>query len=67
MSTPTATPTEAEPTREQLIQTARDLYAVGSNDDIEIDDDAKLSHAPDSGGTWVQAWVWVNHEEVNRQ
>lgn len=36
---------------------AREIYAAGSDDDIEIDDNAKVSRADD--GTWVQAWVWL--------
>ncbi len=53
-------------TREELddeywIDRARDLYAVSSDDDIEIDDDAKVSHVP--GGVWVQAWVFVRTVE----
>jgi len=46
---------------------AQELYCLGSDDDIELDD---LSHylndAPvpsrfseATEGTWVQAWVWV--------
>jgi hypothetical protein len=43
--------------REALLEKARDRYARDSDDDIEIDDDAKLSET--ENGTWVQAWVWV--------
>lgn len=35
---------------------ARKMYSEG-NDDINVDDDAKLSEGSD--GVWVQAWVWV--------
>lgn len=49
-----------EPTRTELIQTARDMY---QNDDVEIDDNAKLSRN-DEDGSWVAAWVWVRYEEV---
>lgn len=50
----------------KAIKAARRLY---ENDDIEIDDDAKLSPGGDENsaeisGTWVQAWVWVNAEEL---
>lgn len=48
-----------EATPEELAR-ARDLYAAGSDDDIEIDDGAKVSRADD--GTWVQAWVWLAHD-----
>ena len=55
-------------TREELdneywIDRARDLYAMSSDDDIEIDDNAKVSHGDD--GVWVQAWVFVRTAEVN--
>lgn len=43
-------------TPEQL-QAARDWHQC---DEIEIDDDAKVSIA--EGGYWVQAWVWVQAE-----
>jgi hypothetical protein len=42
-----------------FIEAARNIY---QNDDIEIDDDAKLSETDD--GAWVSAWVWVNDEEI---
>ena len=54
-----------KPTKKQeakAIQFARDHYAVGSNDDIEIDDKPNLS--PADGGIWVSAWVWVTDGEV---
>lgn len=40
-----------------LIEAARGLYADGSDNDLEIDDDAGTS--PTDDGTWVQAWVWI--------
>lgn len=43
--------------RMKCIERAREVYAVGSDDDIEIDDNALLSEAHD--GRWVQAWVWI--------
>ena len=33
------------------------MYSLGSDDNIEIDDDALVSEG--DGGAWVQAWVWV--------
>jgi hypothetical protein len=42
-----------------FIEDARSLY---QNDDIEIDDNAKLSETDD--GAWVQAWVFVLDKEV---
>jgi hypothetical protein len=39
------------------IRAARDQYAMGSDNDIEVDDVALASRADD--GVWVQAWVWL--------
>lgn len=44
-----------------MIEAARKQYAEGSDDDIEVDDNACMSRA--DGGTWVQAWVWVKEGE----
>jgi len=41
----------------ELVGAAKEKYALGSDDNIEIDDDAHESRADD--GAWVQAWVWV--------
>lgn len=49
-----------EDRRKGAIQAARDIY---QNDDLEIDDDARLSVA--DNGVWVQAWIWVSNEETN--
>lgn len=46
----------------EIIQYARSHYATGSDNDLEIDDEPKLSAADD--GTWVAAWVWVPDEEI---
>lgn len=40
---------------EQLIQTAREMYA---GDDLEIDESPAVSMSDE--GAWVQAWVWVS-------
>jgi hypothetical protein len=42
-----------------LIEAARDRYALGSDDNIEIDDGALTSIGDE--GTWVQAWVYMAH------
>ena len=42
----------------QYREAARDEYG---NDEIEIDDDAKVS--PSEHGAFVQAWVWVKAVE----
>lgn len=52
-------------TDEEIIQKASDIYAIPSNDDIEIDDDAKLSRA--DNGTWVTAWVWVPFDKIEEE
>lgn len=49
--------------RQRLRQIAIDEYAIGSDDNIEVDEDAKLSVGED--GTWVQAWVFINKEEYD--
>lgn len=43
----------------ELIKRAQAMYA---SDDIEIDDDAKVSSV-DLRGVFVQAWVWVPYPE----
>lgn len=48
---------------DEEIQRARDEYALGSDDNIEIDDHACASRADD--GVWVQAWVWLPNEDEN--
>lgn len=51
---------------EDQIEQARVDYAMGSDDDLEIDDTPALSVADD--GVWVSAWVWVrlkDEEEEN--
>jgi hypothetical protein len=47
------------------IQRAREMYASGSECDIEVDDDAKVSESDD--GTWVQAWVWLPNVEEDEE
>jgi hypothetical protein len=32
--------------------------------DIEIDADASVSIAADGSGAWVQAWLWVDGEQL---
>jgi hypothetical protein len=53
--------------RQRVLDTARDLYVSGANDDVEIDDDAKISMDdtdPDDRRFWVQAWVYVREEDL---
>lgn len=47
--------------RQPLIDRAKAEYAVGSDDDIEIDEDAAFSRSDDKGW-WVSAWVFVRDE-----
>jgi len=54
----------------KLVEAAREQYAEGSDDSIEIDDDAKFSmseHDPAEAepvmGCWVSAWVWVRADD----
>lgn len=42
------------------IERSRKLYANGSDDNIEIDDNAKASRSDD--GIWVAAWLWLPDE-----
>ena len=49
--------TTKTPATPELIKQAREQYAIGSNDDIEIDDDATQSES--ELGSWVSAWVWI--------
>lgn len=35
------------------------MYAEGSDDNIEVDNNACVSESED--GVWVQAWVWLAH------
>lgn len=49
-----------EPTREQVIEKAKDTYEEEGA--IEIDDNAKIS--PSDGGWYVQAWVYVSTEDM---
>ena len=56
---------QAESTRHRAtldeIEAARKAYAHGSDDNVEVDDDALVSRGED--GVWVQAWVWVRNTE----
>ena len=48
------------PLEDRYRKRARELYAKGSDDNVEIDDDAKVSVS--DSGAFVQAWVWVPAE-----
>jgi hypothetical protein len=53
-----------EQATEEEIQRAREKYALGSDDNIEIDSNALVSRGDD--GCFVQAWVWLEDENRNR-
>ena len=40
-----------------LLARARAEYEAGSDDNLDIDEDAAVSKG--EGGSWVAAWVWV--------
>lgn len=44
-------------TPEEVIKKAKRIWE--SEDDVEIDENATVSRS-DSGGWYVQAWVWVD-------
>jgi len=48
--------------RGAYIVAARERYAHGSDDDIEVNDSACV--APGGEGAFVQAWVWVRNDEL---
>lgn len=46
---------------DELIEEARELHCKGSDNDIEVDDDAALSRT--DNGIWVGGWLWVPRPE----
>jgi hypothetical protein len=48
---------KAEAIHREIIAMARDEY-VGYDGDVQVDDNAVISHGDDNGA-YVQAWVWV--------
>ncbi|HEY5214551.1 MAG TPA: hypothetical protein VIJ38_16170 [Acidobacteriaceae bacterium] len=49
--------------RERLLEAARAEYAEGSDDNVEIDDNAEIHRSTDKG-FWVAAWVYLNGEDL---
>lgn len=48
-------------TSDEVRAAARQIY---QSDEIEIDTDAAVSPTEGrDGGTWVAAWVWVEHDD----
>ena len=54
--------------REKVLATAKNLYADGADDNIEIDqfavDACDDNPLPAEGGYWVRAWVWVSDADL---
>jgi len=57
-----------------IVEAARETYAVGSDDDVEVDDNAMVTRIYGEGedgneltGAWVQAWVWVSGEDIAKE
>ena len=48
-------------TEHPAVAWARKHYADPSDDDIEIDENARI--APTDEGVWVRAWVYVRNED----
>lgn len=47
---------------EQQIERAREEYARGSSNNIEVDDEGARTSDAAPDGVWVQAWVWLDTE-----
>jgi len=57
--------TEQGPRELAAIELAREKYALGSDNDIEIDDSPATSTG--ESGIWVAAWVFVPNDEIDTQ
>lgn len=53
----------AKSSKKQIIELARNDYCQGSDDNVEIDDQAKVLKR--DTGAWVAAWVYVRFEDKN--
>lgn len=51
--------------QKSLIDAARDIHAIPSGDEIEVDSDARISEGCD--GTWVQGWLFVDKAELKKR
>ena len=51
------------PASPMQIEAARANYAAGSDDNIEVDDDARVSRIDGTDAYWVSAWVYLSGEE----
>lgn len=50
-----------------LQEAATDLYAAGSDDNIEVDDLTRKDISEGCDGIWVRAWVHVPNEELRKR
>ena len=48
--------------KNEVRMAARRMYAAGSDNDIEVDDDAEV-HENNEGGAWVQGWLYVRDDD----
>lgn len=46
-----------------LVALAQKHHAIGSDDNIEVYDNARVSNAGDDGA-WVEAWVYLGKDEL---
>lgn len=51
-----------QPERAGLVEKAEELYAHGSDNDIEVDPDAALSENDE--GNWVMMWGFVRNDDL---
>lgn len=51
--------------RDAAIACARHKYCKDAADDVDIDDDARVSFGEE--GVWVQAWVWCPNVTVRKR
>lgn len=43
------------------IRAAQNIYGA---DSVQIDNDAMVSRTDDGGGVWVQAWVYLDEQDI---
>lgn len=46
-------------TQDELMK-VKSWHGISSSDDVQIDDDAKVSEV--DAGLWVQGWLWLPNE-----
>lgn len=50
---------------EAAIQCVQDRYCARSSDNIELDDNPAT--APVDSGIWVQVWIFVHNEDIDKE